>query len=849
MVLNSGRLCYHTLPKLDAFRFLRGQDQVLARIKTYDREISSQLSILAQRSAVLFLLAGALLVGLQSTGAAKPKDSLLFVAPTGAKPYVYKDNGQNTGILADIIAKLGAQTGLKIDIQMIDFSKAHQSVKDGKADAVMPPAMTPERAGLFDFTTPIFNIVFTLFTRGKEKYPAEWPNLSGVRVGVFSKSTSQSLTKKWFPKATPVMVTGTENAMRAVQHSEVDAMTITRHTGYDAIFSHNIGNVVALPIMLSSVPASSAVRKGNTEPVNELNTVLVRIKAEGKLDDILNSWENSRVALFSKGQIWTVTSLVAGAVALIILTLVFFYIRRLRLANSNLQDEIAGHLRTTRDLKESHARFQAIFDNSSTLISLKDRNGVILMTNRQFEILDGPAPADYVGKTDFDLFPRATAEDLWANDLAAMEADAPIRAEETVRHKDGEWHTYLTVKFPVRVGDEAPFGTCAISTDITAQKQATQALQDSEERFRLVVERTPVPLMIIDRNGSIVLLNKKFVELYGYTLEDIPTRDDWWKTAYPDPEYRTTVHQSWMASLESAPLNNDNIAPQQWHLVRKDGETREVEFQHFTISEDRYAVTMNDVTERMKDEQNLRKAKEEAEYANHTKSQFLANMSHELRTPLNAIIGFSDMMIEGAYGSIGGEKNQEYVNDINTSGRDLLGIISDILDFSKIEVGAIEFNDTPVDIKEISKSCIRVVWRKAEAKRQNLKFQSKERLPLISTDEFRLKQILANLIFNSVKFSPPDSTILVEAHIDEDGGCVIKVIDSGIGMKPDDIPRALEPFGQIVDIRAKSHEGSGLGLHMSKSLMEAQGGTLHVDSELEQGTTVTIRFPPEKTLG
>lgn len=143
--------------------------------------------------------------------------------------------------------------------------------------------------------------------------------------------------------------------------------------------------------------------------------------------------------------------------------------------------DITERNRAAAALKTSEARLQAILDNSSTLISMKDREGNVLLANRQFDVLEGPSSEEFVGRNVFDLFPKEIAEALWENDVAALKSNAPIEAEETVMHKDGKPHTYLTIKFPVRIGDEEPFGTCAISTDITERKQLERELRQSRQ--------------------------------------------------------------------------------------------------------------------------------------------------------------------------------------------------------------------------------------------------------------------------------------------------------------------------------------------------------------------------------
>ncbi len=260
-----------------------------------------------------------------------------------------------------------------------------------------------------------------------------------------------------------------------------------------------------------------------------------------------------------------------------------------------------------------------------------------------------------------------------------------------------------------------------------------------------------------------------------------------------------------------------------------------------------YRIIRKRAEERLSDEIAVREAKEEAEFANSAKTRFLHNMSHELRTPLNGIIGFSEMMRIGAFGPLS-ERYKEYANDIQSSGQHLLDIISNILDIAKLEQGSLTLEEKPVNIDRMAVPCMRLTQKKADAAEVALSLEVPEDLPHLLADERRMKQIVLNLLSNAVKFTPPGGRAEVSAHLGEDNAIILKITDTGIGMAPEDIPRVLEAFVQAEDIMVRSREGSGLGLPLSKRLAEMHGATLDIDSEPGKGTTVTVSFPPERTL-
>ena len=239
----------------------------------------------------------------------------------------------------------------------------------------------------------------------------------------------------------------------------------------------------------------------------------------------------------------------------------------------------------------------------------------------------------------------------------------------------------------------------------------------------------------------------------------------------------------------------------------------------------------------------LARAVRQAEIANRTKSEFLANMSHELRTPLNAIIGFSEIIkdeLRGAHHP----SYREYAKDIHDSGTLLLAVINDILDLSKIEAGKQQLNVEAVSAHTVVASCLGLVRERARGAGINLTVDAKGYdTPELEADPLKLKQILLNLLSNSIKFTPRGGTITVGARNGAAGIVEFTVADTGIGMKSAEIPLALEPFRQIDSSYGRKYQGTGLGLPLARALAELHGGTLAIESEPGKGTSVTVAIP------
>ena len=371
----------------------------------------------------------------------------------------------------------------------------------------------------------------------------------------------------------------------------------------------------------------------------------------------------------------------------------------------------------------------------------------------------------------------------------------------------------------------------------------------AEAQLRRVVEGSAQGVCV-RTNTEVLYVNEAFAHMIGYAsmreMDEVSRaemaagrNENNLGSVHPDDRHLVIEH------MRRRLAGEETISNYEFRLIRSDGSPVWVDTRAALVHWDGKPASlswMSDISQRKGIEAELIKSKEAAEFANRTKTEFLANMSHELRTPLNAIIGFAEVIKDEMFGPVGLKKYADYAKDIHTSGRHLLDLINDILDLSKLEAGKLELREESVALGEAVEECLTLVRSRAQKSDVVLATEIAPDLPPLMCDERALKQVLLNFLSNAVKFTPAGGTVTTGVRR-QGGGVAIFVRDTGIGMSAADIEVALAAFGQVDSKIARQHHGTGLGLPISKSLIELHGGTLSVESAPGKGTTMIAAFP------
>jgi len=455
---------------------------------------------------------------------------------------------------------------------------------------------------------------------------------------------------------------------------------------------------------------------------------------------------------------------------------------------------------------------------------LVNNHGKIVLINGQAERLFGFSRKQLIGKGLETLIPerfKTQHPQFRGNFFSSPETRSMGAGRDLFALRSDGTEVAVEIGLNPLESEEGPMVLASI-IDITERKKI-------EERFRLIVESAPYAMILVNDQGKMIFANSETEKLFRYTRNQligngiemlIPTR-----VRNKHPQYREAFHQK--------PKMRAMGEGRELFAVRRDGTEFPVEIGLNPITSPEGHMVLASITD-ISD----RKAQE----ANRLKSEFLANMSHELRTPLNAILGFSELMIDKKIGDLNA-KQLDYLNDIHASGLHLLNLINNVLDLSKIEVGKVELRLEDFDLSDTVDQLVKTLVPIAVKKGITITQLLTPEVPSICLDRSKFKQVLYNLLSNAIKFNNPGGTVAIESSKDGLNSFKIAVTDTGIGIAEKDQKNIFVPFLQVDTSLTRRHEGSGLGLALTKEIVELHMGKIEVKSAVDAGTTFTVTLP------
>jgi two-component system, sensor histidine kinase and response regulator len=769
-----------------------------------------------------------------------PGRTLHVVVDDNYPPFLFRDlDGALQGYLVDYWELWSRRTGVAVKLEATNWAQAQRTILSGHADVIDMLYRTPPRQRLYDFSAPYADLPASIFHHASITGITSVDTLRGFRVGVMEGDACihelavRGITNlALYPNYTELIQAAVRQDVKVFCLDEIPGQFYLYRLGVQQDFRNGF--------RLYTGQFHRAVRKGDAATLDLVQRGMAAISEEEDAA-LRKKWFGAPLDVAPYARAAGGAALGVVLVGGLLLLWNVSLRRKVRQSTLELRQAFDELREANRAERESRQNLKAALDAIPDPLFEIDADGRYVNFFVSDDALLAWPRETLLGQQVAAVLPSAAAEAVLLSVTTALEQGSDFGRTIQLDLPGGpRWFELSSARKEYAI--EGQRTVMMVSRDVTQRFEAerelasmrAEALASERDRvFRMLFESSPVA-MVHARGNVIESVNRQFTRLFGWDGNDLHTLDDWWRLAYPDPEYRAARAAAWAASWVEVAAGND-VDPRDVNVTCADGVVRRILIAAQKVGES-VIVSFVDVTERNRTEAALRAAKQAAEQASLAKTSFLANMSHEIRTPLNGIIGMAYLIRESG---LSAEQAQRLAK-LEAAADHLLHILSAILDLSKIEAGKFVLEARPLRLEAVVTNTIAVIEERARAKGLNIVSEVEGVPCALLGDAVRLQQALLNFADNAVKFSDRGSVTFRVRRVHEDASCVLcrfEVADTGVGIEPAALLRLFGSFEQADVSTTRRFGGTGLGLAITKGLAELMGGEAGVDSAPGVGST------------
>ncbi len=790
---------------------------------------------------------------------------VLFLGNGSLPPMNFIKNGKPTGIVLDLAEALAKRMRHPVEIRLMNWTEAQQLVLQGRADALLQINPNLERLKVYDFSEPLLNSEFTIFTSAQRPGIASIRDLRGLKVGVEEKGLPILLLQE-DPQIIVKIIPDFVQGFRMLATGALDALVADRRVGSYVLAENDIGGVKLIEEPIGRSHSAIAVKKGNTNLLGDINSALADIRQDGTYDRIIQSWQPKEVVFKTREQLhqqaWLITAIsVALIVALVGVAALVWQIRRRKSVEATLRESEVRYRTMFDSMTEGFALHEILTDDQDRPIDYR-----FVDVNPAFETLTGLKRADLVGRCVREVLPDI--ESYWIDSYGKVALTGESLHFENFSATLDRWYEIFAYR-------TAPGHFAVVFTDITARKQMEETIHKAKEEaekhakeLESLMDAVPALIWISRDTECLSMTGNRAV----YEFLRMPIGANVSKTA---PEAARPVHFKALRDGMEIPLDE---LPMQQAAKGKGMQDYELEYvfddgtSKITLGNTRplYDVTGQaygaiaafvDITERKRVEELLRKSKDELEssvqkrttelrvsnkalmeYAaklerlNEELQEFSFVASHDLQEPLRKIQTFGHMLSQKYQENLD-EQGQDYLCRITRSAKRMSDLLRSLLDYSRIASRPSPFE--PVSLAELTREAVSDLGLVINQAGGTIEIGD---LPPIDADAVQIRQLLQNLIANSIKYCKDSEKPVVRVYGHSSGTiCTIFVEDNGIGFEEEYADRIFRPFQQLHG--RSEYEGLGMGLAICRKIVEHHGGSITAKSMLGQGATFIVQLP------